>query len=142
MSDKHNCSKTKTQERIKVKKLCAKDARIKNGIIDNLSVSGDTTLENLIVTENSSLNNVNVNNLNAENASINALQVTTLNGRNLSCEQSFQNINSPIVTENPLEYPEGSIFNKQVWDKLALETLKQKTDLAERLQCGRLYGNL
>ena len=140
---KHHCSK-KTEEKLRVKDLCVKHAKIKNLSVENdFNVKGNASLKNvttnnLIVTESGSFNDLVANEVITDYATINDLQVKILNGKNLSCEQSFQNKNSPVVTTNPLEYPKDSTFDKKVWDGLVAETLRQKAELAERLQCGRL----
>lgn len=135
-------------KKLKVKYLTAKNAKIckleaaesKFDNIQSNQINSQQIVSKNINTENISVsNNGNIKNLSSDNANINNLQVKNLNGRNLNCEgQTFNNINSQLVTIDPLKYPEFSGFNKTVWDNLVLQTLIQKDALQQRLQCGRL----
>lgn len=121
--------------KLKVKNLCALDASLKNVKINNLTL--ESPLDKLNVT------NLKIDNtLTAENIVVNNLQATLLNGKEIGCEETFKNINSELITDNPLEYPINSGFNKKVWDNLVLHTLGQRDQLATRLQCGRLQEKL
>ena len=123
-------------DRLKVKNLC-----VLHGNIRNLK-SENATLENANVTnlqsENANITNATVTNLQTENSTITNLEVETINGRSVECDQTFTNANSFLVLVDPLVYPEGSGFNRQVWDGLVAETELHQTELAQRLQCGRL----
>ena len=121
----HNDHKDKNVEKIenlKVKNFCGFNVKIKKLQTDAL------TVENATVT----------NTLTTENIIVNDLQATYINGKLVDCEQNFLNVNSPLVTTDPLVYPENSGYNKIVWEGLAAATLDQQDQLAQRLQCGRL----
>jgi len=148
MSCKDKCEKYEKIKYLKTKEACIKNAIIKTAEVDNMKIEDDISAKNLviensisaniIVSEKSFFKTITTDDFTADNAKINNLEIKNLNGKNLACQQSFQNVNSPIDTSDPLEYPENSTFDKKVWDGLAAETLRQKNDLATRLQCGRL----
>lgn len=125
--NKKSCKDDKTYHeyekirKLKVKDLCVLNASLKNVDTNNLNVKNTLTSTNIVV---------------------NDLQATLLNGKEIGCEQNFKNINSQLITSNPLAYPMNSEFNKKVWDNLVLQTLEQQTQLATRLQCGRLQEKL
>ena len=134
-------------DRLKVKDLCVLNGNIRNLKSENATLTNanvtNLRAENANVTnlqaENANVTNANVTNLQTENSTITNLEVETINGRSVECEsQTFTNTNSSLVLIDPLVYPEGSGFNRQVWDGLVAETELHQTELAQRLQCGRL----
>jgi len=137
---------------VATKRLCARDAKIKKLKVKELSAR-EAQIENLlskqVEIENLLAKQVQIDHLLAKEietelllanvAGVEDLFVDSLNGKPLSCNQTFNNINTDFVRIINNEKPENpGFFNQEVWDKLWDKTLEQRFELEERIKCGRL----
>lgn len=132
--DKSAKKSEKGREELKIKKLITKFIRACSAKFNK--IESDKAVIKDIRTTNLQTTNIITTNIQSENALVENLQVTNINGRDVSCEKNFTNSNLFLDTTNPLENPGN--FNKESWDKLVSRTLSIRSELADRLQCGRL----
>ena len=134
-----SCHEIKKIKYLKTKTCCSQNATLKNAAIAQLQAEI-----------------ASIKQLTAENANIDNLNVTNLNGQNITCQKIFTNVNSDITrieygATGPIKPSgpgatgatgSGGTVNQVVWDFLWENSLLQERDLEYRLQCGRLQERL